>query len=72
MMEVLDNTLMAIILQYVSVSNQHIIHLHNVRSRLYLNKAGEKKKQRRIKTRLRKVYKYKQECQSKYERENKN
>ena len=40
MMQVLTN---AMVLQYVSVLNQHIVHLrlHNIMCQLYFNKAGK-------------------------------
>ena len=43
MMEVLANTAMVVItLQYISVSNQHVVlNLHKSICQLYLNKAGE-------------------------------
>ena len=49
-MEVLANAMVLIILQYVSVSNQHLVHLKfkcqlcNIIHQLHLNKPGEKKK----------------------------
>ena len=41
-MQVLARVIMVIILQYVSISNQHVVHLklHNVICQLYLNKIG--------------------------------
>ena len=41
-MEVLVNTVVVVLLQYMSVSNQHMytLNLHNVIYQLYLNKAG--------------------------------
>lgn len=44
-MQVLANIMVVIILQYITVSKQHIVlNLHNVTCQLYLNKArwGEK------------------------------
>ena len=43
-MEVLAKAMVVIILQYISVSNQHVytLNLHKVICQLYFNKAGKK------------------------------
>lgn len=43
-MEVVANTMEGIILQFINVTNQYIVHLklHNVLYQLYPNKSGKK------------------------------
>ena len=51
-MEVLANAMVAIILQYISVSNQHTVHLklmqYYIIWQLHLNKSGGKKSPQKI------------------------
>lgn len=41
-MTVFTSAMLGIILQYRSLSNQHIVHLMVIQCQLYLNKSGEK------------------------------
>lgn len=45
MMKLFANTMVVIILHYMRISNQHVVHLnsHSIIFQLYLNKAGEQK-----------------------------